>query len=162
MRRLGVVLLGFLLLFAIGAFLRGGRVDPNFTSVDANDTRMNAAIEKARASLPDFWVRHQSPQQGETGFVLKIAVPTTNSPEHIWVESFRRLASGRFVGVLANDPHWIAGKKSGDEIEFSVDQISDWGFQRRGKLVGYETTRVLIETLPRPEAERRRQMFEAQ
>ena len=131
--------------------------------VPSADAEMNAAIAKARATLPTFWSSFEKPGNGEERFTLKVhfQVDRPGGPrvEHIWVDSIESLASGRLAGRLANDPHDIDGK-SGDRVEFGSEQISDWMFMRNGKIVGGETIRVLLPRMPKAQADDLREKLE--
>lgn len=122
--------------------------NPDVINYEQSDAVMNGAIADAQAHLPYFMERAAAPSPTEEGFVLKVAFPTPvngdGSREHIWVGEFQKTAGG-YAGVLGNEPLNIAGKKLGDRVEFTADMITDWGFMRDGKMIGYYTTRVSLD-----------------
>jgi uncharacterized protein YegJ (DUF2314 family) len=121
--------------------------EPDVIDFASGDKAMNSAIADAQAHLSYFWERASAPSPGEESFALKVAFPTTtrgqNSREHIWVFDFKKISSG-YTGILANEPLDIVGRKLGDRVEFTADMITDWGFLRDGKMIGYYTTRVSL------------------
>jgi uncharacterized protein YegJ (DUF2314 family) len=131
--------------------------------VPSADAEMNAAIAKARATLPKFWGSFENPGNDEEWFTLKVyfQVDRPGGPRrsHVWVESIERLANGRLAGRLSNDPRDIEGK-AGDRVEFDSEQISDWMFMRNGKIVGGETIRVLLPRMPKTQADDLRKKLE--
>ena len=158
-----------ILTLVVAAVLTSAHVQPApaqrgpIIDVPSDDAEMNAAIAKARATLPKFWSSFRKPGNGEERFTLKVHFrvdrPGDPRDEHIWVDSIEPLASGRLAGRLANDPHDIDGK-FGDRVEFGSEQISDWMFMRNGKIVGGETIRVLLPRMPKSQADDLRKQLE--
>jgi uncharacterized protein YegJ (DUF2314 family) len=114
------------------------------------DAEVNAAIQRARDTLPVFWRKFE--QRGSKGFTLKVAMPTRHgSLEHIWVDSIER-RDGTIRAKLADDPDDIAGAKLGSPVVVDPGRISDWGYLVDGKLYGHFTTRVLVKRMAPGEA----------
>ena len=155
MKFLTTVFLSAALLLAPAAHAQeGGKGDPmiNFSS---GDSAMNAAIKDARDHLPYFWDHRSAKAKGETDFGLKVAFPVKGpggmSREHIWVADVRETGEG-YTAMLANEPNWITGKRLGDPVVFTSDMISDWGFFRGEKMIGFYTIRVMLPELDPREA----------
>jgi uncharacterized protein YegJ (DUF2314 family) len=130
-------------------------------TVPSASAEMNAAIAKARATLPTFWISYGAPKPSESGHSLKVRFANaTNDGEHIWIAEVRKLADGRYSGRFANEPRWLPGKKAGDPVEFKEVDISDWMFMRNDKIVGGETIRVLLKSLPKRDADALRARLE--
>lgn len=127
------------------------------------DREMKAAIQKARATLNEFWQAMERRAPGEEGFTLKVRVPVVgpkkDEGEHIWIDRVERLADGRVAGRLANQPRRFKGKV-GERRVFSADQITDWMFRRNGKFVGMETMRPVLKRMSPEEAEQMRARME--
>ena len=123
------------------------------------DKEMDAAIDRARTTLPDFWRSFEKPGTGEEGFSLKVRIPTgqtgTTNAEHIWTDGIEMLPGGGLAGKLSNQPRDFPGKV-GDRVEFTPQQISDWMFIRNGKMVGVETLRPMLRRMSKADAERLR------
>lgn len=124
------------------------------------DLEMQAAIAKARASLPQFWAALAHPRPAETRFALKVAVTDHNRTEHLWLNQIVRI-DDRIVGTVADEPEEVSSVKLGQRYAFSAASISDWMFRRHGKIVGNETMRALLKYMSRQEAEHFRAMLES-
>jgi uncharacterized protein YegJ (DUF2314 family) len=130
-------------------------------AVPSEDAEMNAAIVKARASLPEFFKTFDNPGPGENGFSLKVRIPygTGTSAEHFWLTDIERKGD-KFAGTINGEPENAKQVQSGQRYEFGEQEISDWLFMRNGKMVGNETMRPLLERMPADEAERYRALYE--
>jgi uncharacterized protein YegJ (DUF2314 family) len=121
--------------------------------VPSEDLAMNAAIARARGTLPTFWASFEAPKASEEGHSLKVRFPTHgNNAEHIWMADVKKLRNRTYSGRFANQPRDLPGKRAGDLIEFSEADITDWMFMRNGKIVGGQTIRLLLKSLPKADA----------
>ena len=127
--------------------------------VPIENTEMQAAIEAARKSLPEFWAAFDARRAGEEGYSLKVAITDGKKIEHFWLNEIERKA-GIVTGVINNDPNDVSTVKLGDRVEIPNDRISDWMFLRNGKIVGNATLRVLMKFMASEQAERYRIMLE--
>jgi uncharacterized protein YegJ (DUF2314 family) len=152
----GVTVIGIL---TIGPQPGGGARDP-VIAVDSEDAEMKAAIARARGTLPTFWASYGAPTQAETGHSLKVGLPGSDHAEHIWVEDIKKLPNGSYSGRFANDPRDLPGKRAGDLVEFAQADISDWMFMRKGKIVGGETIKPLLKSMPKADADALRARME--
>jgi uncharacterized protein YegJ (DUF2314 family) len=158
-----------ILTLVVAAVLTSAHVQPAsaqggpIVNVPDADAEMNAAIAKARATLPTFWRSFEKPGKCEEQFVLKVyfQVNRPGGPRrsHVWVESIERFANGRLAARLSNDPRHFEGK-AGDRVEFDSEQISDWMFKRDGKIVGGETVRVLLPRMTKEQADELQKQLE--
>ncbi|TCU73706.1 uncharacterized protein YegJ (DUF2314 family) [Bradyrhizobium sp. R2.2-H] len=122
-------------------------------TVQTADPEMNAAIERGRATLPTFWASYVSPKPSETGHALKVRFSTRKGGEHIWVGEVKKQPDGTFTGLLANEPRDLPGKHAGDKVSFGEADVSDWMFTRNGKIVGGETIKPTLKSLPKADAD---------
>lgn len=128
-------------------------------AVAAADAEMDAAIARARSGLTAFLDKAEEPAGDERGFALKVALPTrAGTLEHIWTANIQRVGA-KFQGQVVNAPIDVEGIKAGSTIEFEELQISDWMFRRGGKIVGNETMRPLLKSMPEAQAARYRAML---
>jgi uncharacterized protein YegJ (DUF2314 family) len=116
------------------------------------DAEMNAAIAHARDTLPIFWASYDAPKPSETGYSLKVRFPTRKGAEHIWMGEVKKLPNGGYSARFANMPRDLPGRREGDLVEFSDADISDWMFMRNGKIVGGETIKPLLKSMPKADA----------
>jgi uncharacterized protein YegJ (DUF2314 family) len=130
-------------------------------NVPTGSAEMSAANAKARATLPAFWASYEASKPSETGHTLKVRFSNkTNNGEHIRMAEVKELADGRYSGRLANEPRYLPGKRVGDLVEFKEADMFDWTFMRDGKMVGGETIRVLLKSLPKADADALRARLE--
>ena len=132
--------------------------DDKTISVSGDDAEMNAAIAKARASLPDFWRVFEKRDRGETDFSVKVKIPDKEKVEHFWVVDIER-KDGKISGTINNDPDFVQNVKLGDRITVNDADISDWLYLRNGKMAGNYTLRVLFKQMPKSEVEKYKQML---
>ncbi len=114
--------------------------------VSENDPKMNAAIDKARASVDTFIAALQSPKPGQTGFNVKKKFEDGSKVEHIWLIQVTYDGT-QFQGIVNNDPEMVKNVKFGQKVTVTPAEISDWMYLDNGKMVGGETVRVLLEGL---------------
>lgn len=118
----------------------------------ADDPEMAAATAKALASLDEFLTLAEAPPSSTDRFKLKVKVRDGNVSEHFWVIPFRRTETG-FVGILANQPEAVRNVVLGQNIEFTRDDVSDWGYRRDGRQVGSFTVCVMFKRMSKEEAD---------
>jgi uncharacterized protein YegJ (DUF2314 family) len=134
--------------------------DPPTVGVRAADAEMNAAIARARDTLPTFWASYDAPKPTEVGHALKVRFEVGAEVEHIWVSDVKKLSDGNYSGRLANEPSDLPGKDIGDQVEFKQIDISDWMFMRNEKVVGGETIKAILKLMPEEEADAMRARME--
>ncbi|HEX3115397.1 MAG TPA: DUF2314 domain-containing protein [Bradyrhizobium sp.] len=127
--------------------------DPPIVHVPSADAEMNAAIAHARDTLPTFWASCDAPKPTEVGHALKVRFDVGDEVEHIWVSDVEKLSDGNYSGRFANEPSDLIGKNIGDQVKFKQADISDWMFMRNEKIVGGETIKVVLESMPKEEAD---------
>jgi len=72
----------------------------------------------------------------------------------------RKLAGGLYSGRFANAPVHFPGRRIGDLVTFKDADISDWMFMRNGKIVGRETIKPLLKSMPKADADALRARME--
>ncbi|MET4211233.1 DUF2314 domain-containing protein [Bradyrhizobium sp. LA2.1] len=128
--------------------------------VRTTDPEMNTSIARARGTLPTFWASYDAPKPSETGHALKVRFSTRRGGEHIWIGDVKKLPNGTYSGLFANEPRDLPGKRAGDAVKFSEADISDWMFMRNGKIVGGETIKPTLKSLPKADADALRARME--
>jgi uncharacterized protein YegJ (DUF2314 family) len=112
------------------------------TYVAENDPKMNAAIDKARASVNTFTQALKAPKPTQSAFSVKMPFTDGKHTEHMWLTSVT-FDGQKFHGTLNNDPEMVSNVKIGAKVSVESSKISDWMFVENGKLVGGYTLRVL-------------------
>ncbi|SDO58761.1 DUF2314 domain-containing protein [Phyllobacterium sp. OV277] len=121
-------------------------------SVDNADPDMNAAIEQARKGLDKFIVLSKTPPKGTNGYKLKVMVHDGAKVEHFWVTPFHTTKDG-FEGTLANEPEVVTNVTAGQNLKFTRNDISDWGYTKNGRQIGSYTVCVLFKKMTKEEAD---------
>ena len=135
-------------------------VEDRVISVADTDAEMNAAIASARATLPVFWASYDAPKRMEEEHSLKVRFQTAGNEEHIWMSDVKKLPDGRYAARFGDTPQNLPGKRFGDPAEFKEADISDWMFMRNGKIVGGETIKPTLKSLPKADADALRARME--
>lgn len=118
---------------------------------DADDPTMNAAIEKARNSLPDFWKMFAAPSPGISDFSLKLGISDGKMVEHFWCSDIQGDA-GKATCTIANEPQNVFTVSNGQTVVVDPAIISDWIYYKDGKIVGGQTIRVMVTRMEPEEA----------
>lgn len=127
-------------------------------SVPRDDPDMAAAIAQARAGLDEFLTLSEAPPPLTSDFKLKVEFRDGDAAEHFWIIPFHRTATG-FAGTLANEPQSVHNVVAGQELEFTREDISDWGYTRNGRQVGSFTVCVLFKTMSKEDVDYYRQNY---
>lgn len=116
--------------------------------VEGEDAEMNAAIDEARRTLPEFrkalekdWER-LIPALDRPLVKARFSSDDTGNVEHMWVE-VTNFDGHTVVGELANEPNAIPEFSAGDEVRVSPEDISDWVYWNGDSIVGGFTLAVL-------------------
>jgi uncharacterized protein YegJ (DUF2314 family) len=132
------------IIFALLAALGCARNDTNVVSVAEDDEAMEAAIAKARVTLPEFAEALAAPKPNRSLFTLKVRFEEKGQVEHIWIDDPVPVGHG-YRGRVGNDPVGISTIKLGDSVQFDSSRVSDWMFVEDGALRGGYTIRALLE-----------------
>jgi uncharacterized protein YegJ (DUF2314 family) len=123
---------------------QGFAEDP-IVGFSTDDPAMNAAILKARETLPKFWQKFSDHAADEHDFFLKIRIVDDNGAEHFWCGEIQGSPKNATC-TISNDPQTVQTVKIGQRIKIDFTTISDWMFMRGEKMVGAQTLRVIITT----------------
>jgi uncharacterized protein YegJ (DUF2314 family) len=118
-----------------------------------DDAEMKAAIAAARARLPEFWKSLDHPAEGEYIFSLKVKISTKDGTEEFWVNEIKR-QDGMITAKINTEPNTLQSLKLGQRIDVADDQILDWMFFRKGKIVGKFTLRPQMKKMSPEQLER--------
>lgn len=124
------------------AYLDASGGGDDMVQVPSADAEMNAAVAEAKRTLPVYLARLDAGQLAPSDGV-KVAMPTDQGNEHIWVHQVAR-DGDRLTGVLANQPNYLPNLQRGSPVTFAVDQVSDWSYEKDGRMWGNYTTRVML------------------
>ncbi|MFZ5718276.1 MAG: DUF2314 domain-containing protein [Pseudomonadota bacterium] len=124
----------------------GKETAEDLINVRPDDAAVEKAKAEARGSLGLFWSKFDGREAGVSRFSVKVGLPVKDGGvEHLWATPLSRDAE-IVVVRLANDPVYIEDLEYGQEIEVAPALISDWSYEKNGKLYGHFTTRALMRT----------------
>jgi uncharacterized protein YegJ (DUF2314 family) len=121
------------------------RTNDSVAMVRVGDLLMKEARLRAKGTLDDFLAIATKPPEGARNFLVKVALKNEDSVENIWVGALERrvrkkmfiTVSERWSGRLANQPIGQSGRKQGDKVNFTRDDIVDWMyFDPSGRMIG--------------------------
>jgi uncharacterized protein YegJ (DUF2314 family) len=122
--------------------------------LDRDDPELRRIAEEARDTLPVFIRRLQSPLEGDGNFRIKYPFRTDDGSvfgrEQLWLENIG-FKDGAYHGTPANTPFYVPALKAGDTVTFQIDNITDWMYTRRGKIIGGRSIKYLLDRIPEHE-----------
>ena len=118
----------------------------NTVAVADDDAAMNAAVAKARETLPQFLAALTSPTPAQRDFAVKAGFTDGDTTEYMTVAAVRPDGPG-FRGTLNNDPTAVRNVKRGDEVSVGPERVVDWSYVENDRLVGGHTLRVLRDRM---------------
>jgi uncharacterized protein YegJ (DUF2314 family) len=121
-----------------------------------DEEEMEAAIARARSEVDSF-ITEMSKGTG-TDFSVKVAIEDKDETEHFWLKDIV-YRTGKFEGVIDNDPGMVSNVKRGQKWSVKKSEISDWLFMRDGKMHGNYTLRPLLKTMPEEKAAKLKSML---
>jgi uncharacterized protein YegJ (DUF2314 family) len=125
----------------------------NYVGVSASDPGMNAAIEKAKATVGEFVKAFHERRPGTGNFCVKKPYRTpSGGAEHMWIEVSEE-AGGVVRGIVTNEAEETREVKVGQDVTLTLSEISDWQYQDGKKLVGGYTIRYFLEKMSPKERE---------
>ncbi len=103
---------------------------------------MSAAIQKARASIGDFFRAHRIPRARQTDFRIQAIFHDGNSREQIWL-SHLDFNTRPATGIVCTRTS-LKTISYGKRVPFHPDQMSDWMYLDNGQLIGGFTIPVQV------------------
>ena len=136
----------------------GGQAGEQVIMVPDDDSAMNTAMARARETLPQFWTAFDNQSSGYSGLALKVEITDGNGSEHFWLNNISRNGEA-WNGNINNEPQIVKTVQYGQAYSFSRKEVSDWMYIEGGKIYGGFTIRVLLDKMPKAEADRLRAML---
>jgi uncharacterized protein YegJ (DUF2314 family) len=121
-------------------------VEPQVFDVNRHNHAMKRAVHQARRTVGVFILALRHPAAGQQDFEVKKPFVQGDVVEHLWLSDVT-FSGNRFHGYVDNKPRKIKGLKMGDRVSVNPNEISDWAFVEKGRLVGGYTIRVLYSEL---------------
>ncbi len=107
------------------------------------DLSLAHAIETARNSISEFFRAFRLPRKGQTDFRIQAVFVDGDQREYIWLGDLD-FSTRPATGIVCDRPalRTLSYRK---RVGFRPEQMSDWMYRDRGRLVGGHTTRVLAQ-----------------
>lgn len=141
-----------LLALGLTAFHATARDTNEVVSADRQNPAVSAAVRQAQAGLSDFLALAAKPPADTRDFRVQVMVEDNNGIETFWITHFRPLEQG-FIGELANEPQIVKSVTWGQQLRFTREQITDWGYLKNGRQVGSFTVCALFKEMPPEQVE---------
>jgi uncharacterized protein YegJ (DUF2314 family) len=110
---------------------------------DAGDNAMNAAVERARATVPQLVRRLEHAPPGLTYLGVKVRLgDPEGAGEHIWLYDVT-YTGGTIGGKLMDDAQMFPELHAGDTVRVAPREISDWMTVENGRACGGFTSRIM-------------------
>lgn len=149
--KLPIVLITVIVLSLVGC--SQNKEADNYKFVASEDATMNAAVEKAKATVDDFVRAFHAQKAGAKDYFVKKPYQTpTGGMEHMWIEVLKE-ENGVLNGRIANDAEETREVSRGQMVSLQTSEISDWKYQDGNKLIGGFTIRYFIEKMSPKERE---------
>lgn len=130
-----------------GVPARGFDPETRLLTTDARDQAVNAAIERARGTVPQLLQRLNDPPPGLTYVGVKVRLGDPNGEgEHIWLYDVT-YADGEIAGKLTENAQLFPKFRAGDMVRVQPQEISDWMIVENGWACGGFTTRIIAEEM---------------
>ena len=123
---------------------------PYMVGTKSDDKEMQAAVEKARETLPDFLRTLRDHWPSQFDFQIKVRFRERDETELMWLSNVTY--DGQVLkGKLHSHPEFAQGIRHGDSYTAAPEDVVDWTYQEYGRWVGAFTERVVRNRLPREE-----------
>jgi len=144
--------LRFGLMLTLAILVSGCSRKPGTLTDQYDEKKMESAIQQARSTFDEFLARFRNPQPGDEAFNVKVRIEDSHGVEHFWLAELK-LDAEHYAGAIGNEPGIVKKVKLGQRYSFSRNDVSDWMYMSHGKMQGNYTLRVILESMPKDEAE---------
>jgi uncharacterized protein YegJ (DUF2314 family) len=155
MRRKPRTLPGLLLLAA--ALITPLQAQAQVVGDRSADAVLAEAVARARATLPLFWERLESPSRNEENFAVRLRYATASGgTEDLWAVDVEREGDS-VAATIDGAPRDVPDLAHGQRVKAPLSRLVDWYFFRDGRMHGGQTIRAMLPVL----SKRERDKFEA-
>jgi uncharacterized protein YegJ (DUF2314 family) len=113
--------------------------------VEQGDKEMDAAVQKAKATLPQFLSRAiDNPKKNEQYYVY-VHFSEATTVEYLWISNIKKTDRDTYSGQVNSKPGLLQSIKKGDQVNFKKKSINDWEIynSETDKSEGAYTSKVL-------------------
>ncbi len=141
-----------LLVLGLTALNATARDSNEMVESDRQNPAVSAAVRQAQAGLSDFLALAAKPPANTRDFKVQVMAEDSNGIETFWITHFKPLQQG-FIGEVANEPQIVKSVVWGQQLRFTREQITDWGYLKNGRQVGSFTICALFKDMPAEQVE---------
>ena len=141
-----------LLVLGLTALNATARDSNEMVESDRQNPAVSAAVRQAQAGLSDFLALAAKPPANTRDFKVQVMAEDSNGIETFWITHFTPLQQ-RFIGEVANEPQIVKSVVWGQQLRFTREQITDWGYLKNGRQVGSFTICALFKDMPPEQVE---------
>ena len=141
-----------LLVLGLTALNATARDSNEMVESDRQNPAVSAAVRQAQAGLSDFLALAAKPPANTRDFKVQVMAEDSNGIETFWITHFKPLQQG-FIGEVANEPQIVKSVVWGQQLRFTREQITDWGYLKNGRQVGSFTICALFKDMPPEQVE---------
>ena len=141
-----------LLVLGLTALNATARDSNEMVESDRQNPAVSAAVRQAQAGLSDFLALAAKPPANTRDFKVQVMAEDSNGIETFWITHFKPLQQG-FICEVANEPQIVKSVVWGQQLRFTREQITDWGYLKNGRQVGSFTICALFKDMPPEQVE---------
>jgi uncharacterized protein YegJ (DUF2314 family) len=141
-----------LLALGLATFHASARDTNEVVTSDRQNPAVSAAVRQAQAGLTEFLALAAKPPANTRDYKVQVMAEDSNGIETFWITPFRALEQG-FIGTVANEPRIVKSVTWGQQLRFTREQITDWGYLKNGRQVGSFTICALFKDMPAEQVE---------
>jgi len=119
-------------------------------AVPTQDASIEAATDRARATIEDFKKAMASPTPQQTDFAVKVELRANGAVHFVWLQQVA-CADSTFTGTLGPDASGMKHHKPGDAVTVVAGEVADWMYVENRKLVGGFSLRAIRDKLRGPQ-----------
>jgi len=109
-----------------------------------DDADMAAAVERARATLPQFLELARAPKPSMKNCAVKVAIPYAEGNDFFWLRLIE-FREKQMLGEIRNTPRHAKNVKYGQRILFAEKDISDWTYLAGNRMMGNFTACAMLK-----------------
>lgn len=122
------------------------RAQDDVVNYSKHDTRMNAAMAKSQATLPEF---DAAVARHVLRAILNVRVPYGNAGanEYLWLDDLHRNGDGSYDGIVTDHVLHVPDLRQGSHYHAARASVADWIFSDNQGDHGGWTVRVMREDM---------------
>ena len=113
-------------------------------TLEQGDADMAAAIDRARATVPQFLELARAPKPSMKNFAIKLPIPYAEGNEYFRLRLIE-FRGDQILGQIRNTPRHAKNVKYGERILFKDKDISDWTYNDGKRMMGNFTACAMLK-----------------